>query len=114
MSDSQQEQQVLQTELIDLENDCDAEVLFRKKDFESFWIAQISTYPRLWEFLRVFILAFPTTYFVEKGFSAVVNLLQSNRNRLQIATKGDPRLFLSDVQPDFSSLASRHQAQGSH
>ena len=72
------------------------------------------TYPRLWEFLEVFILAFPTAYLVEKGFSAVVNLLQSNRNRLQIATKGDLRLFLSDIKPDFSALASRHQAQGSH
>ena len=83
----------------------------KKKDFESFWIAQRSTYPRLWEFLKVFILAFPTTYLVEKGFSAVVNLLQSNRNRLQIATKGNLRLFLSDVKPDFSALTSRHQAQ---
>ena len=54
------------------------------------------------------------TYLVEKGFIAVVNLLQNSRNRLQIATKGDLRLFLSDVEPDFSALASRHQAQGSH
>ena len=30
---------------------------------------------------------------MEKGFSAVVNLLQRNRNRLQIAAKGDLRLF---------------------
>ena len=94
LSDSQQAQQGLQTELIDLQNDCEAEVLFRKKDFESFWIAQRSTYPRLWEFLLVFIQSFPTTYLVEKGFSAVVNLLQSNRNRLQIFTKGDLTLFL--------------------
>ena len=114
LADSQQAQQTLQTDLIDLQNDCEAEVLFRKKDFESFWIAQRSTYPRLWEFLKVFILAFPTTYLVEKGFSAVVNLLQKNRNRLQIATKGDLKLFLSDIKPDFVALASRHQAQGSH
>ena len=106
--DSQQVQQTLQTDLIDLQNDCEAEVLFKKKDFESFWIAQRSTYPRLWEFLKVFIPAFPTTYLVEKGFSAVVHLLQSNRNRLQIATKGDLRLFLSDVKPDFSALTSQH------
>ena len=93
LSDSQQTQQALQIELIDLQNDCETELLFRKKDFVSFWIAQRSTYPRLWEFLGVFILAFPTTHLVEKGFSAVVNLLQSNRNRLQISTKGDLRLF---------------------
>ena len=49
LADSQQAQQTLQTDLIDLQNDCEAEVLFRKKDFESFWIAQRSTYPRLWE-----------------------------------------------------------------
>ena len=40
LSNSQQVQQALQTELIDLQNDCEAEVLFRKKVFESFWIAQ--------------------------------------------------------------------------
>ena len=114
LADSQQVQQTLQTDLIDLQNDCEAKVLFKKKYFESFWIAQRSTYPRLWEFLKVFVLAFPATYLVEKGFSAVVNLLQSNRNRFQIETKGDPRLFLSDVKPDFSALTSRHQVQGSH
>ena len=114
LSDLQQAQQALQTELIHLQNDSEAKVLFRKKGCESFWIAQRSTYPCLWEFLRVFILAFPTTSLVEKEFSAVVNLLQSNRNRLQIAAKGDLRLFLPDFQPDFSSLASRHQAQESY
>ena len=38
----------------------------------------------------------------------------SNKNCLQITIKGDLRLFLSDIQPDFSSLASRHLIQGSH
>ena len=67
LSNSQQAQQALQIELIDLQNDCEVEVLFRKKDFESFRIAQRSTYPRLWEFLQVFMLAFPTTYLIKKG-----------------------------------------------
>ena len=58
LADSQQAQQTLQTDLI--QNDCEPKVLFRKKDFESFWITQQSTYSHLWEFLKVFILAFPT------------------------------------------------------
>ena len=65
--DLEQVQQALQTELIDLQNDCEGEVLFRNKTLSHFWIAQRSTYPRLWEFLRVFILAFLTTYLSRKG-----------------------------------------------
>ena len=34
----------LQKDLINVQSNCDAEVLFRKKDFELFWIAQQSTY----------------------------------------------------------------------
>ena len=63
LADSQQAQQTLLTDLMDLQNDYEAEVLFRKKDFESFWIATRSTYPRLWEFLKVFILSFPYNIF---------------------------------------------------
>ena len=118
LANPQQAHQCLPIDLIDLQNDCEAEELFTKKDFELFWIAQRSTYSLLWESLQylhlAFYLAFSKTYLVEKVFSAVVNLLQNNRNRLQIATKDDLRPFLSKVKPDFSVLTSRHQAQESH
>ena len=56
LADSQQAQQTLQTDLIDLQNDCKAEVLFKKKDFESFWIAQRSTY-----LVCLFVCGYPSS-----------------------------------------------------
>ena len=47
-------------------------------------------------------------------FVAVVNLLTKQRNRLEIATTGDLRLFITQLEPDVVKLAKSHQSQGSH
>jgi len=71
-------------------------------------------YPQLWKEVELLIMAFPSTYQVEKGFSAVQQLLTKSRNKLEICERGDLRLMLTSIEPDIISLAGKHQPQGSH
>jgi hypothetical protein len=64
-------------------------------------------YPQLWKEVELLIMAFPSTYLVEEGFSTVQLLLTNSRNKLEICERGDLRLILT-------SLAENHQPQGSH
>ncbi|CAH2007253.1 unnamed protein product [Acanthoscelides obtectus] len=54
------------------------------------------TYPVLWNIARKFLISFPSSYLVERGFSAVTNLLTKKRNRLDIISRGDLRLTLQN------------------
>ena len=66
------------------------------------------------EFLgsRVLLLAFPTTYLVEQGFSQVLHMQSKYRNRLNLTASGALRLKLTSLQPAVKKLAENHQAQG--
>ena len=89
-----------QEELIDLQNDCEEKARFKMMGNEQFWPAfsKRSHYAALWKRAKLLTLAFPTSYLVEKGFSAVVQLLTKQRNRLNISQGGDLRLLLPDVK----------------
>ena len=63
---------------------------------------------------KLLIIAFPTSYLVEKGFSTVMGLHTKQRNRLDIVKNGDLRLMLTNFEPDVAKLAGDHQPQGSH
>ncbi|KFD66392.1 hypothetical protein M514_05786 [Trichuris suis] len=63
--------------------------------------------------VQIFFIAFPSTYLVECGFSKVAALTKS-RNRMDVATRGDMRLSLSNLEPDIMKLAKNCQPQGSH
>ena len=106
----------VQEEVIELKNHDVLEMSFKAETFNAFW--QSSTvkalYPKLWSHISKVFLCFPTSYLVEAGFSAVNHLLRKERNRLDVVSRGDIRLCLSDIQPDIKLLAEGHQAQGSH
>ena len=91
-------------------NDCDSTMQEMLIDLQSDEEAQ------LWEKVELFILAFPTTYIAEQGFSEVLYMRNKYRNRLDMnATGGDSiRLKLTSLMPAFSNLAEQHQPQGSH
>ncbi|VVC40502.1 Hypothetical protein CINCED_3A016764 [Cinara cedri] len=57
-------------------------------------------------------LTFPSTYLVEKGFSAVQQFLTKSRNELEICERGDLRLMLTSIEPYIISLAGNHLPQG--
>ena len=51
---------------------------------------------------------------METGFSGVNHVLTKNRNKLDVAQRGDLKLLLSNFEPDILKLAKIHQPQGSH
>ena len=81
-----------------------------------FWIKCGDRLPELWEKIKLFLLAFPSTYVVEQGFSEVLYVRNKYRNRLDMNKTGGHtvRLKLTNLHPSFASLAEKHQAQGSH
>jgi hypothetical protein len=114
LADAYNANQNLIEQLIDLQNDIEAQIQFQQTGYEAFWAKEQSKYPQLWQEVKLLLIAFPSSYMVERGFSAVLNLLTKQRNRLQICKRGDLRLLLSNIEPDINELAKHHQAQGSH
>ena len=86
-------------ELIDLQNDFEGEVLFQQIGYKAFWPKEQVKYPHFWGKIKLLLLAFPSSYLAQKGFSSVLQLLTKQRNRLQIRKRGDLRLFLSNIEP---------------
>ena len=64
--------------------------------------------------VKLFVFAFPSSYLVETGFSAVNHVLTKSRKKLDVARRGDLRLLLLNFQPDILKLDKIHQPQGSH
>ena len=62
--------------------------------------ATVNKFPNLWQVAKLLVLALPTSYLVERGFSAVVQFLTKQRNRLDISQCRDLRLLLTDMKPD--------------
>jgi hypothetical protein len=83
-----------------------------KKSYQEFWLQnEISAhYPSLWGVVKKLLIAFPTSYLADHGFSVVMQLLLKQRKRLQITQHGDLGFLLSDIKPDIGKLVSLHQA----
>ena len=61
------------------------------------------------------IISFPTTWMVESGFSAVVDVLSRKINKKDPDGGGNIRLRLNNViKIDYDMLCQKHQDQGSH
>ncbi|VVC40229.1 HAT, C-terminal dimerisation domain [Cinara cedri] len=68
------------------------------------WVKRKDTsYPQLWQEVKLLLLSFLSTYLTEKGFSLVVQLLTKHRNRLDISNVGDPRSTLTNIESDIAS-----------
>ena len=106
----------IQEILIDMQANIEAKHSFEHNTLEEFWIkiSSSNTFQRLWIEMRLLIMAFPTSYLVEKGFSAVSQMLTKQRNCLNICQQGDLRLYLSKLEPNIIKLCQHHQPQGSH
>ncbi|CAH1963773.1 unnamed protein product [Acanthoscelides obtectus] len=85
---------IIQEELTELSTNKELKVQF-KNGYQQFWLQNNIpvTYPVLWNIARKCLISFPSSYLVERGFSAVTNLLTKKRNRLYIISrdKGDQR-----------------------
>ncbi|CAH1997673.1 unnamed protein product [Acanthoscelides obtectus] len=67
---------IIQEELTELSTNEELKVQF-KNEYQQFWLQNNIpvTYPVLWNIARKFLISFPSSYLVERGFSAVTNLL---------------------------------------
>ena len=65
-------------------------------------------------FFSNFFVAFPTSYLVERAFSAVTAHLDNRKNRLDIVRRGDIQPFLTKLEPDIKKLMKVHQTHPSH
>ena len=83
----------LQESLIDLRSDDVMKSSFPEQYYNILWCNVADKYPALWARAQIMILSFPTSYLVEKGFSAVVGLLTKKMNKLEITNRGDLRLL---------------------
>ena len=63
---------VLEEELISLRNDIELRPKLLNS-YQDFWLQKAvrERYPALWNKVKPYFIAFPTSYLVEKGFSAV-------------------------------------------
>ena len=103
----------LQEELSDMHNDCEEKARFKMIGYERFWqgVSKRNKFPNMWKVAKLLTLAFPTSYLVERGFSAVMQLMTKQRNRLDISQGGDLRLLLTDMKPDVKKLIDEHHTQ---
>ncbi|XP_025411130.1 uncharacterized protein LOC112684046 [Sipha flava] len=93
------------------------EIKFKfKNGYQEFWLQKpiMKLYPSLWSIVQRFLIAFPSSYLSERGFSAVATLLTKKRNRLLVTERGDLRLFLSKFEPPINKLVNAHQVHPSH
>lgn len=106
----------LEADLIDLRHDFELKPTFKKQQYRDFWLQQAVTekYPSLWKAAKLFFIAFPTSYLVERGFSVVSQIMTKARNRLDVVERGDLRLRLTAMTSDVEQLMSQHQVQPSH
>lgn len=105
----------LEEELIELSTNEEIKIKF-KNGYQEFWLQKPipQLYPGLWSIVQRFLIAFPSSYLCERGFSAVATMLTKKRNRLHVTERGDLRLFLSKLEPDVNKLVKKHQIHPSH
>ncbi|KAK2720534.1 hypothetical protein QYM36_004419 [Artemia franciscana] len=105
----------LQEPLIELQNDEIMRAKFKDGKYNIWKTNDVARkYPLLWDKAQFYVIAFPTSYLVEAGFSRVSQILSKARNRLDIVKRGDLRLPLTSIEPNIKKLVEKHQPQGSH
>ena len=83
------------------------------KGLREFWINE-NHVAKLCAVAEPFLLAFPSSYMVEAGFSHANAVLTKQRNRLSLEERGDLRLKLTNLQPNISIFVEAHEAHPSH
>ena len=98
----------LQNQSIDLQNDHESKINFKENKFDVFWCKVSEKYPLMWNETRAWILSIPTSYLVEKEFSAVTLLQSKQRNHLSISKWGDLHMYFANLSPDIKELAKAY------
>ena len=105
----------LQEPLIKLQSDEIMRAKFKDGKYNIWKTNDVATmYPFLWDKAQFYVIAFPTSYLVEAGFSHFSQILSKARNRLDIVKRCDLRLPLTSIEPNIKKLVEKLQPQGSH
>mgnify|MGYP007131729378 CR=1 FL=1 len=84
----------LQEPLNEIQSDEIMRAKFKDEKYNIWKTNDVATkYPLLWDKAQFYVIAFPTSYLVEAGFSRLPQILSKARNRPDIVKRGDLRLF---------------------
>ncbi|OAF71938.1 hypothetical protein A3Q56_00296 [Intoshia linei] len=98
----------LTEKLLDLKEDLKLVRRIKKEDVFEFMEIQESN-PIVFDYVQISIIAFPTTWLVETGFSAVVDIFSKKRSKLDVNNRGIMRLRLNKlIEIDHDSLCNKH------
>lgn len=97
---------------IELSCDGGLKMEFAKYELSEFWLKVKNEYPTLSKKALLFLIPFSTTYLCESGFSAMLEVKNKYRNRLNV----DPnlRMKLTTIKPNISSLVATMQTHHFH
>ena len=100
--------ETIQDSIIELQSSESLKLKY-EKGLHVLWASSelVGKFPTLWEKVKLFFVAFPTSNLVETGFSKVSHILTKQRNRLEIDVRGDLRLSLTNLEPDIKKLVEK-------
>ena len=102
-----------QEELIDLQCDEGAQEKFKDFALANFWLNVSSSNPTLAKTVITQLLAFPTAWKCEQGFSAFFTIKSKPKNRL-VYLEHDFRCSVSKISLRLAKLVEEKQTQPSH
>ena len=74
------------------------EFIFRTDDYTSFWLKHATKYPNIWKDIKLYLLAFPTSYLVEKGYYNMYHGQKNPKNHEKTQKTDNPAWGVSSVQ----------------
>ena len=101
-----------QDEFLDLKHDSAAKDLYEEKSLNVFWCSMHQSYPNVSEIALWLLLPFSTIYLCESGFSTLLQIKSTSRNRMDVDP--DMRCALSVTQPRIRQLTEKKQCHPSH
>ncbi len=103
-----------QEEFADFINDSSVKELFDNSTILNFWckMADTQKYIRITKLAAKIILAFPTSYLCEQGFSKMVHIKSKFRSKLNL--EDDLRVASAKTSANIKDLLQKKQPQGSH
>ena len=86
----------------------------QKDMYDIFWCKASGKYQLISNEVRAWVLFFPTSYLVEKEFSAMTQLLSKQKNCLFISKRNELRLYQTKMSPNMKMLVKDHRAHSFH
>lgn len=91
--DSMDDNGEMKEDLVEMKASNKIKMEFDSMQLDTFWCAQLNTFPQLAESTLEILVPFATTYFCETGFSTLVHIKTKDRNRLDASD--DMRVAIS-------------------